>query len=103
MIVTSQLIKLDSESPWGYERKHAALHGMHSYDEALEAFNIMLLKIEKSHDPETSSKCQLSHLECRVLNLFHRISQELCYSTRDNGGHGCDYSRDLEDLSSCAH
>lgn len=40
---------------------------MQSYSEAVEAFDIMLLRIEKSHDPETCSKCQLSHPEGCIL------------------------------------
>ncbi|KAH7903553.1 hypothetical protein BJ138DRAFT_1131315 [Hygrophoropsis aurantiaca] len=44
-------IGLDPSSPWGYERKHAALHGAQEYGNAIEAFSTMLLKLEDSSDP----------------------------------------------------
>ncbi|KAH0831376.1 hypothetical protein J3R83DRAFT_14039 [Lanmaoa asiatica] len=46
-------IKLNPSSPFGYERKHAALHGAHRYDEAINAYNDMLLKLEQSPDSVT--------------------------------------------------
>ncbi|KAH7904981.1 heterokaryon incompatibility protein-domain-containing protein [Hygrophoropsis aurantiaca] len=46
-------IQLDHTSPWGYERKHAALHGAQDYGNAIEAFSTMLLKLENSLDPVT--------------------------------------------------
>ena len=47
-----QVIKLDPSSPWGYERKHAALHKAGEYDNAIVAFETMLSKMEHSPDPE---------------------------------------------------
>ncbi|KAI9571582.1 hypothetical protein HD554DRAFT_2036527 [Boletus coccyginus] len=44
-------IKLKPSSPCGHERKHAALLGAHRYDEALDAYNNMLLMLEQSSDP----------------------------------------------------
>ncbi|KAH0831382.1 hypothetical protein J3R83DRAFT_14045 [Lanmaoa asiatica] len=52
-LMWSQAIKLDLSSPRGYERKHVALHGAHRYDEAIDAYNDMLLKLEQSPDPAT--------------------------------------------------
>ncbi|KAH7904927.1 hypothetical protein BJ138DRAFT_1118949 [Hygrophoropsis aurantiaca] len=46
-------IKLNPSSPWGYERKHAALHGAQDYEDAIEAFNTMLSKLDNSPDPRT--------------------------------------------------
>ena len=43
---------LDPSSPLGYERKHAALHGMGRHDDATNAFETMLLKMSESSDPE---------------------------------------------------
>ena len=43
---------LDPSSPWGYERKHAALYGAGQYDDAISTFETMLLKISQSPDPE---------------------------------------------------
>ena len=51
-----QVIKLDPSSPWGYERKHAALHKAGQYDDAIGAFEMMLSKMEHSPDPEIRSK-----------------------------------------------
>ncbi|KAI9455067.1 hypothetical protein HD554DRAFT_298454 [Boletus coccyginus] len=44
-------VELDPSSHKGYERKHAALHAMGQYDEAFEAFRVMLSKLEQSPDP----------------------------------------------------
>lgn len=41
---------LDPACPWGYERKHAALHGAQLFDEAVDAFVSMLSAIENSPD-----------------------------------------------------
>ena len=48
MIHTIQIIELDPSSYKGYERKHAALHGMKRYSEAFRIFEIMLSKLEQS-------------------------------------------------------
>ena len=47
-----QVIELDPLSPWGYERKHAALHKAGDYQNAFEAFKVMCSRILKSSDPE---------------------------------------------------
>ena len=39
-----QVITLDPSSPWGYERKHAALHRAGRYDDAISMFETMFLK-----------------------------------------------------------
>ena len=44
------MITLDPSSPWGYKRKHAALHGAGRYDDAINAFEAMLLQISQSPD-----------------------------------------------------
>ena len=46
------MIELDPSSPWGYERKHAALHKAGDYDSAISAFQEMLSKMEQSPDPD---------------------------------------------------
>ena len=48
----TQVIKLDPSSVLGYERKHAALHGMGCHDDAANAFETMLLKMSESSDSE---------------------------------------------------
>ena len=56
MIDHHQVIELDPSSPWGYERKHAALHGAGDYENALNAFEAMLSKMSQSTDPDIRSK-----------------------------------------------
>jgi len=48
---------LDPSSPWGYERRHAALHMAGRYDDAIDMFETMLLKISQSPDPEIRGEC----------------------------------------------
>ncbi|KAF8129217.1 hypothetical protein EV363DRAFT_1169374 [Boletus edulis] len=48
----NKAIELDPSSPWGYERKHAALHKAGNYANAINAFETMLSKISQSSDPE---------------------------------------------------
>ncbi|KAF8415449.1 hypothetical protein L210DRAFT_3637217 [Boletus edulis BED1] len=47
----NKVIELDPSSPWGYERKHAALHKAGDYENAVNAFEAMLSKMSKSTDP----------------------------------------------------
>ncbi|KAN0087988.1 hypothetical protein V8E55_006609 [Tylopilus felleus] len=46
----NKVIKLDPLSPWGYERKHAALHKAGDYQSAMDAFEAMLSRISESSD-----------------------------------------------------
>ncbi|KAI9457924.1 hypothetical protein HD554DRAFT_2331179 [Boletus coccyginus] len=46
-------IELDSSSHTGYERRHAALHGLGLHREAFEAFRVILSRMEQSPDPHT--------------------------------------------------
>ena len=48
---------LDPSSPWGYERKHAVLHRVGRYDDAIRTFEMMLLKISQSPDPDIRGEC----------------------------------------------
>ena len=47
-----QAIELDPLSPWGYERKHAALHEAGDYENAINAFEAMLSNMSQSSDLE---------------------------------------------------
>ncbi|KAF8555510.1 hypothetical protein OG21DRAFT_897433 [Imleria badia] len=47
-----EVIKADPQGPWGYERRHAALHGLQRYDEAINAYTRMLTLIEESLDQD---------------------------------------------------
>lgn len=51
-----QVITLDPSYPWGYERKHAALHGAGLYFNAIGSFKMMLLMISQSPDPKIRRK-----------------------------------------------
>ncbi|KAF8551893.1 hypothetical protein OG21DRAFT_217664 [Imleria badia] len=48
----NEVIKLNSSSPLGYERKHAALRGAGCNNDAMDAFDTMLSKMSESPDPE---------------------------------------------------
>ena len=56
----TQAIEADPLVPWGYERRHAALHGARRYDEAIAAFTRMLSLIEDSCDQSIRGACHLT-------------------------------------------
>ncbi|KAG1768783.1 hypothetical protein EDD22DRAFT_967192 [Suillus occidentalis] len=66
LLDAEKVIELDSSSYLGYQLKHAALHGAHRYDEAIEAFNIMLSKLENTPDTETTNLRQQYVSPCEV-------------------------------------
>ena len=51
-----RVIRLDPSSPLGYDRKYAALLGTGHHDDAIDAFETMLLKMSESSDPEVRGK-----------------------------------------------
>jgi hypothetical protein len=46
----TQVIELNPSSYLGYEVKYTALHGAQLYDEAIEAFQIMLSKLDNASE-----------------------------------------------------
>ncbi|KAN0088041.1 hypothetical protein V8E55_006662 [Tylopilus felleus] len=58
----NKVIELDPLSPWGYERKHAVLHEVGDYENAIDAFEMMLSRMSESSDPEI----RVSH--CQYIN-----------------------------------
>lgn len=52
-----QVIKLDPSSPWGYERKHAALHLAGEFESAIATFETMLSIMMQSPDPDIRGEC----------------------------------------------
>ncbi|KAG2335872.1 hypothetical protein BDR05DRAFT_971370 [Suillus weaverae] len=89
LLDAEKVIKLNPSSYFGYQLKHTALHGAHRYDEAMEAFKIMLSKLDNAPDTETSNlrqqyvglskaegvieesiKAQLDNAPHRLLNTF---------------------------------
>ncbi|KAN0094863.1 hypothetical protein V8E55_003150 [Tylopilus felleus] len=57
-----QVVELDPLSPWGYERKHAALHKAGEYQNAVHAFEEMLSSISQSSDQNIRA------LHCQYVN-----------------------------------
>jgi hypothetical protein len=85
-----QAIELDPSSHSGYERKHAALHGMGRYNEACEAFKTMISKLEESPHPHIrggplyeccAEQHMLIYIHCRTLSSVCR-----CYTDNSKGG-----------------
>ncbi|KAN0101238.1 hypothetical protein V8E55_001222 [Tylopilus felleus] len=58
----NKVIELDPLSPWGYERKHAALHKAGCYQDAINAFEAMLSRMSLSSVPEIRA------LHCQYIN-----------------------------------
>ena len=63
LLTHHQVITLDPSSPWGYERKHAALHEAADYDKAIEAFKAMLMRMAESPDPNIQREWYPRHLD----------------------------------------
>jgi hypothetical protein len=55
--------------------KHAALHGAHRYDEAIEAFKTMFSMLENSSDTQTQSTPRISHPPT-LLTLWPDLRQQ---------------------------
>ncbi|KAF8554956.1 hypothetical protein OG21DRAFT_1508243 [Imleria badia] len=72
-------IKADPASPWGYERRHAALHALQRYDEAMDAFTHTLSLIEGSDDQDIrqlgTKYVSPSHSEKIIDNVVHGVSK----------------------------
>ena len=73
---TIQAIELDPPSHYGYERKHAALHGMGRHGEAFAAFRAMILRLEESPDPHIrgGSLYQYCAEQHMLIYIDHRTS-----------------------------
>ncbi|KAI6017126.1 hypothetical protein EDC04DRAFT_2902662 [Pisolithus marmoratus] len=54
----NETVKVDPSYPWGYEAKHAALHGAKRYDEAIDASESMFHVTEQSHDLATRQQSE---------------------------------------------
>jgi hypothetical protein len=52
----AQVIELNPSSDTGYKLKHAVLHEVERYDEAIEVFKIMLSKLDNASDPQIRGK-----------------------------------------------
>ncbi|KAI6143030.1 hypothetical protein BKA82DRAFT_4187705 [Pisolithus tinctorius] len=73
-----EAVKVDPSNPWGYEAKHVALHGAKQYDEAINAFESMLHRIEQSHDPETIQHRKNYISPSDTIAAIESIVREIC-------------------------
>ena len=81
-----QAISSDPSSPWGYEIKHAALHGAGRYDDAVQAFEAMLSKMGESPDPQIRGKLFAPfHGNDDLLTSFGRASWSVRQSVQHTG------------------
>lgn len=62
-----QVVELDPSSPWGYERKHAALHQAGDYKNSINAFETMLSTMSQSSDAEIRGETVDIILKCCLL------------------------------------
>ncbi|KAN0084044.1 hypothetical protein V8E55_007548 [Tylopilus felleus] len=92
---SDEAIKVDPLSLWGYERRHAALHALQRYDEAIEASTRMHSVIEGSLDPDicklgkkyvspTRSKTNIDNVVSDVFKIIPLVlidvkNGRLCY------------------------
>ncbi|KAG1816705.1 WD40-repeat-containing domain protein [Suillus subaureus] len=90
----NKVIELNSLSYIGYGLKHTALHGAQRYDDAFEAFTIMLSKLDDTPDPQIRQVRQqyvspsevedairraiLTQLENAPLRLINTSTGRLC-------------------------
>ena len=70
MLTHCQVITLDPFSPWGYERKHAALHKAGDFENAVDAFETMLSKIAQSPEPDIHRELYLRYCDKDDLITF---------------------------------
>ncbi|KAF8556862.1 hypothetical protein OG21DRAFT_1495255 [Imleria badia] len=72
-----EAIKADSLSPWGFEGRHGALHGLQRYDEAMTAFTRMLSLIEESPDPDARRLGRIyvspTRSDMTITNAVHEV------------------------------
>ena len=97
------MINLDPSSHWGYERKHAALHGAEDYGEAINAVLRMLSNIENSPDEEIRRMSPIPTWDdALTILIFYRTKRKLYHSARGDRRYRFYRPPDLRDLSACA-
>lgn len=79
LIEIPQVIKLDPPSPLGYERKHAALRGAGCHNDAIVAFETMLLKISQSSNPDVHG--ETSDIALMPIDQSRHAEQSRSYVT----------------------
>ncbi|KAG1847709.1 hypothetical protein F4604DRAFT_1907669 [Suillus subluteus] len=73
LLDTEKVIELNPSSYFGYQLKHAVLHGAHRYDEAIVVFKIMLSKLENASDTQTQSLRQQYVSPSEVEEVIEKI------------------------------
>lgn len=66
LLDADKVIELNPLSYLGYELKHAALRGVHRYDDAFEVSKIMLSKLDEP-DPQIQRKPQTTQVPTRQV------------------------------------
>ncbi|KAG6376023.1 hypothetical protein JVT61DRAFT_1986 [Boletus reticuloceps] len=56
-------LSLNPSAPWGYKRKHTALHWARDYENTHRAFEAMLSKMPQSSDPG------IHKLHCKYMDM----------------------------------
>ncbi|KAG2126790.1 uncharacterized protein EDB93DRAFT_1341093 [Suillus bovinus] len=74
LLDAQKVIEIDSLSYHGYKLKHAALHGAQRYDEAIQAFQMMLSKLDNAPDIQTRKLRQQYLKLSEVEGVIQRIS-----------------------------
>ncbi|KAG0701871.1 hypothetical protein DFH29DRAFT_539718 [Suillus ampliporus] len=74
----TRFIQLNPSSYLGYKLKHGALYGAHRYDEAMEAFNTMLLKSDDAPYEQIQSKPGPLVRQREIMNAFSRAVSAVC-------------------------
>ena len=86
----TQLIQLNPSSPLGYERKHEALWGTGRHIDAIEIFEVMLLKMSDSSDPRIRSKGNNAS-DILLLTSSHRTIPPLYQARKDERNNSYNY------------
>ncbi|KAG0698020.1 hypothetical protein DFH29DRAFT_124342 [Suillus ampliporus] len=83
LLDAEKVIELTPSSYLGYQLKHAALHGAQRYDEAIEASQIMIYKLENTPD----TQIQKLHQQYVVPSEAESAIQETIKTQLDNAPH----------------
>ncbi|KAG2128626.1 uncharacterized protein EDB93DRAFT_168427 [Suillus bovinus] len=73
LLDAQEVIEIDPLSYNGYKLKHAALHGARRYDEAIQAFQTMLSKLDNAPDIQTQKLCQQYLKPSEVEGVIQRV------------------------------
>ncbi|KAG2353162.1 hypothetical protein BDR07DRAFT_1434241 [Suillus spraguei] len=85
LLDAQKVIELDPSSHIGYQLTHAALHGLQRYDEAIDAFTIMLSKLDHAPEAKVRDLRQLYIHPSRVEDAIQRaVWKELEYAPTTN-------------------